>query len=141
MLNIVVLTGRLTADPELNTTASGVAYTRCSVAVQRRYKAGEDPIVDFINIVAWRHTAEFICKYFKKGKMIAVEGCIQTGKYEDSEGRTRYTFDVLANNVQFVEGQKRDENDSSNQDAPVAAPKPAQSGAFMDVSADDDLPF
>ena len=76
MFNLVVLTGRLTADPELKTTPSGVSVTTFSIAVSRRYKAGEETQADFINIVAWRQTAEFITKYFKKGSMIGIEECI-----------------------------------------------------------------
>ena len=78
MFNLVVLTGRLTADPELKTTANGLSVTTFSIAVDRRYRSGEERQTDFINIVAWRQTAEFITKYFKKGNLIGFEGSIQT---------------------------------------------------------------
>ena len=105
MFNLVVLTGRLTADPELKTTQSGVSVTSFSIAVQRQYKSGEEPITDFINIVAWRHTAEFVAKHFRKGNMIGIEGSIQTRKYTDRDGNNRVAFEVIANDVQFVESK------------------------------------
>jgi len=117
MFNLVVLTGRLTADPELKTTPNGVSVTSFSIAVERRYKQGEERQADFINIVAWRSSAEFICKYFKKGSMIGIEGSIQTRKYQDKDGNNRTAFEVVANNVQFVEFKKADNNSDNN--APV----------------------
>ena len=86
-LNSVVLIGRLTADPELKHTQNGNAVTGFSIAVDRPYqKAGEERQADFIDIVAWRGTAEFICKYFKKGRKIAVQGAIQNRSYTDKDG-------------------------------------------------------
>lgn len=117
MFNLVVLTGRLTADPELKTTPNGVSVTSFSIAVEIRYKQGEERQADFINIVAWRSSAEFICKYFKKGSMIGIEGSIQTRKYQDRDGNNRTAFEVVANNVQFVEFKKADNNSDNN--APV----------------------
>lgn len=102
--NLVVLTGRITADVELKTTPSGVSVCTFSIAVDRGY--GENKQTDFINIVAWRQTAEFICKYFNKGSMIGIEGSIQTRKYQDKNGNTRTAFEVVANNVQFMESKK-----------------------------------
>ena len=141
MFNLVVLTGRLTADPELRYTPSNIPVTTFSIAVSRRYKAGEQAEADFINIVAWRQTAEFVTKDFQKGSMIGIEGSIQTRRYVDKEtGKNRTAFEVVANNVQFVES-KRDG---------AAAPADAQPGfsnagaaEFTDLSggADDDLPF
>ena len=106
MFNTVILTGRLTADPELKTTANGVSVTSFTIAVQRKYKQGEESQADFINIVAWRQTAEFITKYFHKGSMIGIEGSIQARKYQDKDGNNRVAFEVIANNVQFVESKK-----------------------------------
>lgn len=134
MFNLVVLTGRLTADPELKKTPSDVSVTNFSIAVQRPYKSGEEPITDFINIVAWRSTAEFICRYFKKGKMIGIEGSIQTRRWVDNDGNNRTAFEVVASNVQFVE-TKREDN------APT--PENATQGN-LDAVVDDtesDLPF
>ena len=99
MLNVVVLTGRLTKDPELKTTPSGVYVVSFSIAVERRYRSGEDRQADFINIVAWRKTAEFISKYFKKGQMIAVEGTLQSRRYQDRDGNNRTAVEVVANNA------------------------------------------
>ena len=141
MFNLVVLTGSLTADPELRYTANNTPVTSFSIAVSRRYKAGEEAQADFINIVAWRQTAEFVTKYFQKGSMIGIERSLQTRRYVDKDtGKNRTAFEVIANNVQFVES-KRD---------PAATPAEAQpsfsnAGAndFTDLSgeADDDLPF
>ncbi len=106
MFNIVVLTGRLTADPELKTTQSGLSVTSFSIAVDRRFGSGEERQTDFINIVAWRQQAEFVAKYFKKreGNLIGIEGSIQTRKYTDKNGNNNRTaFEVVANNIQFVE--------------------------------------
>ena len=140
MFNLVVLTGRLTADPELKTTPNGIPVTTFSIAVNRNYRAGEEQQTDFINIVAWRQRAEFITKYFKKGSMIGIEGSIQTRRYTDKNGNNRTAFEVVANNVQFVES-KRD-------GAPAASGEPASfSNAdvndFADLgsASDDDLPF
>ena len=110
MFNLVVLTGRLTADPELKTTPNGVSVTSFSIAVQRKQKNSNDEYeTDFINIVAWRQTAEFITKYFKKGTMIGIEGSIQTRKYKDKDDRMRIAFEVVANNVQFVGAKEKSE--------------------------------
>lgn len=139
MFNLVVLTGRLTADPELKTTPSGVSVTSFSIAVNRNYKQGEEQKTDFINIVAWRSTAEFICRYFKKGTLIGIEGSIQTRKYQDNNGNNRYVFEVVANNVQFVES-KREQN--NNQPDPlVGLAETLNNVDFTEVDPDDDLPF
>jgi len=141
MFNLVVLTGRLTADPELRYTANNTAVTSFSIAVSRRYKAGEEAQADFINIVAWRQTAEFVTKYFQKGSMIGIEGSIQTRRYVDKEtGKNRTAFEVIANNVQFVES-KRDGSAAANE-APASFSN-AGANEFTDLSgeADDDMPF
>lgn len=142
MFNLVVLTGRLTADPELKTTQSGIPVTSFSIAVNRNYKAGEEQLTDFINIVAWRQTAEFITKYFKKGSMIGIEGSIQTRKYTDKNGNNRTAFEVVANNVQFVES-KRDGASSGAVVSENASFSNASAGDFAEVDSDldDDLPF
>ncbi len=128
MFNLVVLTGRLTADPELKTTQSGVSVTSFSIAVQRRCKSGEEAQTDFINIVAWRQTAEFVTKHFRKGNMIGIEGSIQTRKYTDKNGNNRVVFEVIANNVQFAESKTATSQENTN------------SEDLGDVS-DDDLTF
>ena len=139
MFNLVVLTGRLTADPELKTTSNGTSVVSFSIAVDRRYRSGEERQTDFINIVAWRSSAEFISKYFKKGSLIGIEGSIQTRKYTDKNGNNRTAFEVVANNVQFVES-KRDGAASVGESAGFSN---ADVNDFADLgdAQDDDLPF
>ena len=114
MFNLVILTGRLTADPELKTTPNGVSVCSFSIAVERRHKQGEDRQADFINIVAWRGSAEFVSKYFHKGSMIGIEGAIQTRRYQDKDGNNRTAFEVVANNVHFVEPKRSQDATEGN---------------------------
>lgn len=110
MLNRVILMGRLVADPELKTTASGVSVCSFRIAVDRNYvKQGEERKADFIDIVCWRQTAEFVCRYFGKGAMIAVEGQLQTRTYQAKDGSNRYVVEVVADNVSFT-GERREMN-------------------------------
>lgn len=132
MFNLVVLTGRLTADAELKTTPSGVSVTSFTIAVDRRGK-GEEKQADFINIVAWRQTAEFIAKYFKKGSMIGIEGSIQTRRYQDKNGNNRTAFEVVANNAQFIESKKNNQEESD--------PLAELSSRVEDMTIDGDMPF
>ncbi|MDO4199932.1 MAG: single-stranded DNA-binding protein [Clostridia bacterium] len=147
MLNVVVLTGRLVADPELRHTASDLAVTTFTIAVNRRYtRAGEERQTDFIDIVAWRNNAEFVCKYFQKGSLIAIEGSIQTRTYQDKDGKNRKVFEVVANNVQFAESKREGGSVSAPQSAfePVGGADSYASGSDEDFHAtdtDDDLPF
>lgn len=137
MLNNSVLMGRLVAAPELKTTPNGVSVTSFAIAVDRRYsKQGEEKQADFIDIVAWRNTAEFICRYFEKGSMIAIQGHIQTRMYEDSNGNKRKTVEVVADEVSFC-GSKKD-NANTNQN-----PEQYSSSATEEFTADidEDLPF
>ena len=122
MLNIAVIMGRLTAAPELRTTPNGVSVTSFSVAVDRSYssRSGGERQTDFINVVAWRGTAEFICKYFQKGQMIAIDGSIQTRNYEDKQGNKRTAVEVVANNANFC-GSKREGTASSTAAATAVA--------------------
>ena len=143
MFNLVVLTGRLTADPELKTTNTGIAVTSFSIAVNRRYRAGEETQTDFINIVAWRQTAEFITKYFKKGNMIGIEGSIQTRKYTDKNGNNRTVFEVVASNAQFVESKKDSAPSTPGAGEEPASFSNAESSDFTEIDSgmDEDLPF
>lgn len=110
--------GRLGQDPELRTTSNGTAVCSFSVAVDRDFvRKGEERQTDWIRITAWRQTAEFISKYFRKGSMIAVEGRIQTGSYTDRDGNNRDRFEIVADNVSFC-GSKRDDN-GGNYSAPA----------------------
>lgn len=144
MINMVALMGRLTYDPELRTTPSGISVLRFQVACDRNYqKSGADRQADFIDCVAWRQTAEFISRYFRKGSMIAVEGTIQTSNYTDKDGNNRKQVEVLANNVSFC-GSKAESGTATN----PAFSQPAPSYASADnsdfeeiVDDDDDLPF
>jgi single-strand DNA-binding protein len=107
MLNHVVLMGRLTRDPEIRHTQSGIPVASFSLAVDRDYgQKGAEKQVDFINIVAWRATAEFVGKYFVKGQLVAVSGRLQTRDWTDQNGGKRYATEVVADNVYFAEGKR-----------------------------------
>lgn len=153
MLNCVVLMGRLTADPELRYTQSNVPVTSFTLAVERPYRSGNERITDFLDIVAWRQTAEFVSKYFTKGQLVAVEGSIQVRSYTDREGNKRRAWEVVANNVHFAES-KRDGAPGGAYAAPAAGAAPraegaaapsysnADAGDFTELAdGDDDLPF
>lgn len=134
-MNNAVLIGRLTADPELKHTQNGNAVTGFSIAVDRPYqKSGEERQADFIDIVAWRGTAEFICKYFKKGRKIAVQGVIQTRSYTDKDGNKRKAFEVLAEKVEFADSKQEKTGSTDTQYTP-------ESGGFEEIMDDGDLPF
>lgn len=112
-MNKVILIGRLSRDPEMRTTGSGISVTRFTVAVSRPYNPQNgQPATDFLNCVAWRRQAENIAKYCSKGSQVAVEGRIQTGSYDGTDGQRHYTTDIVADNVTFL-GSRRD-SDSSN---------------------------
>ena len=112
MLNSIIIMGRLTADPELRTTPSNLSVTSFTVAVDRNYKSGDERQTDFINCVAWRATADFVTRYFRKGQMIAVQGSLQVRNYEDKNGNKRTAYDVVADNVSFC-GDKNQDNSGS----------------------------
>lgn len=146
MLNSAIIMGRLTVDPELRTTSSNISFVRFSVAVDRAYqKQGTERQTDFINVVAWRQTADFVSRYFRKGQMIAVQGSIQTGSYE-KDGVRRQTFEIVADNVSFC-GSKNESGAAPADRYPTPAAQPA---SFQNSTADDfagvdaveyDLPF
>lgn len=121
-MNKVVLVGRLTAKPELRYTPQNTAYTRFSVAVNRNFTNAEGKRdADFINVVAWRKQAETISKFFDKGNLIALEGRLQTGSYDDKDGNKRYTVDVALDNFEFVESKAQraaSSNESNNEPTP-----------------------
>lgn len=149
MLNVSVLMGRLVADPELRHTPSNVAVTSFTLAVDRSYvKSGADRQTDFIDIVAWRSTAEFISKYFRKGQMMAVQGSIQTRSYTDKDGNKRKAFEILADNVSFADSKRSDGGAPAGGYAPrpqISEPAPAYASGntddFEELPMDDDLPF
>ena len=168
-MNNVSLIGRLTANPELKHTTSGLAYARFSIAVDRAFvKQGEERQADFINIVAWNKTAEFVCRYFMKGQRIGITGEIRTGSSTAQDGSKRYTTDVMANNVYFCESkgnsgnsnggynngyqQNNYQNNSYQQNnyqqpsrQEPAPPAPSYSngdmGDYSAMPSDEDLPF
>ena len=144
MLNTAIIMGRLTADPELRQTPQGISVTRFTVAVDRSYqKAGTERQTDFIDVVCWRNTAEFVSKYFRKGSMIAAEGSIQTGSYE-KEGVRRKTFEIVARNISFCGGKSDRDNPAANNGSSGANSgyySNAGGSDFEEISGDDDLPF
>lgn len=139
MLNSVCLMGRLTADPELKSTQLGVSVCNFRIAVDRTYTPkGQEKQTDFINIVTWRGTAEFVSRYFRKGQLVAVQGSIQTGQYTDRDGNKRTTFDVVADNVFFAE--KKAESGETKQGAGYDH-SPDIQGDFEEIIGDESLPF
>ena len=135
MLNVAILMGRLVADPEIRHTPNDIAVTSFTIAVDRSYvKSGAERQADFIDIVAWRGTAEFICKYFKKGRKIAVQGVIQTRSYTDKDGNKRKAFEVLAEKVDFADSKQEKQGSADVQYTP-------ESEGFEEIMDDGDLPF
>ena len=127
-MNTVNLVGRITKDLELRYTPSGVATVRFTIAVNRQFKKDGQPDADFINCVAWRKTAENLANYQSKGSQIGVIGRIETGSYENSEGKRVYTTDIVANEIIFL-GSKKEENQQNDP------------GQFNNQVDDEDLPF
>ena len=150
-LNKVVLCGRLTADPELKQTPSGIAVVSFTLAVNRRFQsknadgAPAQQQADFISVVAWRATAEFISRYFRKGSALCVTGSIQTRRWQDQQGQTRYATEVVADEAMFVDSKNEGGAvagqfpDSYN--APSYSSSPASAPKFEELKTDDDLPF
>ncbi len=148
-LNKVILGGRLTGDPELKTTASGISVVSFSLAINRRYQSksadGSAPQqqADFIRVVAWRQTAEFISRYFRKGSAICITGSIQSREWQDQQGQRRTSIEVVADEAMFVDSK----NESAGQYSPDAYATPSYSSApsaapkFEELKTDDDLPF
>jgi len=148
-MNKVILVGRLTKDPELRATTSGVPVCSFTVACDRRYvKPGEERKADFINCIAWRQSGEAISKYFVKGNRIALEGSIQTRSWTDNEGKTRYTTEVVVDQWEFA--QSKGEGGAQAPYAPTTnsglypvepeGPAVGDIDGFMPIE-EDDLPF
>ncbi|HIS90592.1 MAG TPA: single-stranded DNA-binding protein [Candidatus Faecisoma merdavium] len=116
-MNRVLLVGRLTAKPELRYTNSNIPYTRFSVAVDGIPGSNGERRTDFINTVAWRKQAENVCQYLDKGSLVSVEGRLQTSNYTDKDGNKRYTMDVQADNIRFLESRSQSQNRLNNQSA------------------------
>lgn len=148
--------GRLTADPELRQTPQGTAVTSFTIAVDRRFRREGGQQADFISCVAWRQTAEFICRFFQKGRMIAVEGQLQTRSWDGQDGKRQYATEVVIDNA-FFTGQKSEGNSNATQNTGAyqsnfnSSETPGKGGAddlgFVDISyandigSEDDLPF
>ena len=132
--NKVILGGRLTSDVELKQTPNGVSVAQFSMAVNRK---GSKDQTDFINCVAWRNTAEFISKFFRKGSCICIVGSIQTRSWTDNNGQKRYATEVLADEAAFVDGKNDNEHTPSTEAQVGFATAPN----FEDVASDEDLPF
>ena len=134
MLNKIFIMGRLTRDPELRRLENGTAVTRFSLAVDRDFKSQNgERSTDFIDVVAWRSTAEFVSKYFSKGRMAIVEGRLQVRGWQDKDGNTRKTTEVVADRMYFGDSKQEIKPDSKKQPAPA--------DDFAEIEDDGDLPF
>lgn len=137
-MNVICLMGRLTKEAELQTTTNGNSVTSFTLAVDRAYTPkGEEKQTDFINCVAWRGTAEFISKYFRKGQRMAVNGKLQQRSYTANDGSKRYVYEVVVDEAFFCEGKST----AAQQDDQEAAPVQQNSQAFEEIPLDEDLPF
>lgn len=150
MLNVVAIMGRLVADPELRTTGNGTNVCSFRIACDRNFaQQGQERQADFIDVVAWRQSAEFVTKYFQKGSLVAVEGSLQSRQYQDKNGNKRTAVEVLANQINFAGGKKPggqpvdDGGEAPPKDYREPAPAYSQGSAddFAVISDDDDLPF
>lgn len=157
MLNVVAIMGCLVADPELRTTTQGTNVCTFRIACERSYTPkGQQRQADFVNIVAWGKTAEFICKFFQKGSMIAIDGSIQTRHYQGKDGSNRTAVEVVANNISFAGAKTADkpaardfdqqtQNYTHEAKTAQSAPQPAYTQGNMDdfavINDTDDLPF
>lgn len=140
-MNKVLLVGRLTAKPELRYTATNTPYTRFSVAVNRQFtNANGERETDFINVVVWRKQAENVCNYLNKGSLVSVEGRLQTGNYTDKDGNKKYTTDVAADNVQFLESKAQSQGRANDMESAGATTPYDFQEPSNDVSVDSD-PF
>ena len=150
-LNKVILVGRLTAEPELKQTNSGLSFIRFTVAVNRRRARNaeqNEQQADFITVTAWRQTAEFISKYFRKGSAICVTGSIQTRTWQDTQGQKRYATDIVADEVMFVDSRSEsgnafggDDSDAFGGSTPSFSTPAGAAPKFEEIKTDDDLPF
>jgi len=145
MLNRITIMGRLVKDPELRRTQSGTSVCSFTVAVDRDFQSKDNAErqTDFIDVVAWRQTAEFICKYFGKGRMIVVDGSLQSRKWQDKNGQNRTSWEVMANNVYFGDSKRDGQggeyapafgSGADSYTAPAA-------GGFAEIEEDGELPF
>lgn len=151
MINKVILMGRLTADPEFSQTTSGISSCRFSVAVDRSYKsANGEKQTDFIRCQSWRQTAEFVSRYFSKGKMIVIEGSLQNNNYTDANSVKHYSFVVNTENVRFGEGKSSEGQTSAPVQTQQTVTQPSNEtvtadigdlGDFEEILSDGEVPF
>ncbi len=150
MLNVICLMGRLVRDPELRHTPNGIATCTFTLAVDRSFaRQGEERKADFIDVVAWRQTAEFVCKYFRKGSLMAINGSLQTRSYQDKNGNKRTAWEVVADNINFAGGKPEQRAEArpttpEPYDARVwGHERPVQTSAedFAVIDGNEDLPF
>lgn len=137
MINTVVIMGRMVRDPELRQLDNGTSVTSFSVAVDRNYvdKTTNERQADFLNVVAWRQTADFVCKYFHQGDMIALEGSLQSRKYTDKDGNNRTAIEIVASNISFCGGKN---GGNANANAGAASATMVANAPSED---NDELPF
>ena len=143
MLNKAILMGRLTRDPELRYTQNNTAVVSFTIAVDRSYSGkGEERQADFINIVAWRRTAEFVSQWFTKGQMIVIVGSIQSRRWQDKNGNNRTSIEVVADEVQFGESkQSREANSEYYPNTPPQSGYSTAGGDFYEIGNDGEVPF
>lgn len=151
MLNVVAIMGRLVADPELKTTPAGINVCTFRIACDRNFvQQGQQRQADFIDVVAWRHNADFLCKHFAKGSMVAVQGRLQTRQYQDRNGNKRTAVEVVADSLSFAGSSKKPGGQAVDEggEAPPSDyrdPAPAYSQGDADdfavIDDNDDLPF
>ena len=146
--NKVILGGRLTADPELKQTQSGIAVVTFSIAVNRRVSKDAAQQADFFNVTAWRSSAELVAKYFRKGSSICVVGTLQNRTWTDQQGQKRYATDIVADEIMFVDSRSEGPNADAQQgytpdaySTPSFSSAPTSAPNFEEVESDDDLPF
>jgi single-strand DNA-binding protein len=143
MLNKVILMGRLVADPELRQTPTNISVCRFRIAVDRGYSADKEKKADFITVVAWRATAEFVSKYFSKGKMIIVEGALHNADYTDANNVKHYAMEVTADKVTFGETKSANtvDREEAEKNSADIAKEIGNLGDFEEIISDGDLPF
>lgn len=142
MLNQIVIMGRMTGDAELRTTSNGTSVTSFTVAVDRQFqKADAEKVTDFVPVVAWRGLAEFVTKYFGKGRMICVQGSLQTRKYTDKNGQNRVAYEILAEHIHFT-GEKKDAQNGAQSQATATPSYNSIAVEFSEIDDSNmDLPF
>lgn len=141
MLNIAAIQGRLTADPEMRQTPAGVPVVTVTLACERSYAPkGQERQTDFIPVVAWRGTAEVICRYIRKGQLVAVNGSLQTRKYTDKSGNNRTAFEIVADGVHFCEKKSADVSGVPVSASPMTF-SAGNTADFVEMYIDNDLPF